>query len=266
MFPPVLGGIILNMFTCYSPILVFNEYQDRYISVPCGNCDNCQQRLRAEWDLRLYVESLHSVSSAFVTYTYEDDYLCVAHSYREFQLLHKRMRNDGMDFKFYHVSEFGETYGRPHNHELIFFKNDVDPLRLYDYAQYGIMDVGTVTPASIHYVTKWHVHPKYRVGESREQHGFTRQSKGLGSALLDQLTADNVRPSYKLPNGNILPVSRYYRKKIGLDLSDYIPDTVYDTIRKKHPSLSDSAIEDMITNLRNNQFNTQLTPRYDKLQ
>ncbi len=210
-----------------------DDWQDRYVQVPCGNCYPCQQRKRAEWDFRLLLEFYRSASAAFVTYTYEDEYLCIAHSYREFQLLHKRMRNDGLDFSFYHVSEFGETYGRPHNHELLFFRNSgYNPLELYKYKQYGRMDVGTLTRASVHYVTKWHVHPKYRVGESVERHGFTRMSKHLGDNLLHTgLTADTITPAYKL-DGDLFPMPRYYRKKTGFDASDGFWLSEYDLYRR----------------------------------
>lgn len=240
------------MYTCLSPLTIFNDCQDRYINVPCGHCYNCQMRKRAEWDLRLYVTSLYSKAAAFVTYTYEDDYLCVAHSYREFQLRHKRMRNDGLKFSFYHISEFGERFGRPHNHELIFFHDEIDPRIIYRYFDYGLMDVGSITSASIHYVTKWHVHPKYRSGESLECHGFSRMSKGLGAELLVNMDVDNFRPTYKLPNGSILPISRYYRKKLAIDSSDFIPKTIYDQFRHYYPGISDQGIQMMIMEIREN--------------
>lgn len=209
-------------------------------------------RKRAEWDLRLYITSLYAKATAFVTYTYDDDYLSLAHFYREFQLRHKRLRNDGCKFSFYHVSEFGERFGRPHNHELMFFYQDIDPRVLYRYYDYGIMDVGSVTPASIHYVTKWHVHPKYRAGESLECHGYTRMSKGVGAELLHNMTIDNFRSTYKLPNGNVLPLSRYYRKKLAVDSSDYVPQTIYDKFRQYYPGISDDGITMMIQEIRDN--------------
>lgn len=222
------------MYTCVSPVSVYVDYMDRNIDVPCGNCYPCQMRRRAEWDLRLMLEYYRSSVAAFVTYTYDDDYLCVAHSYREFQLLHKRMRNDGLRFRFYHVSEFGELRGRPHNHELLFFDNpDFDILELYGYGQYGLMDVGEVNRASIHYVTKWHVHPKYRRGESVEKHGFTRMSKAIGSLLLDNgLSADNIGKVIQL-DGDVFPTPRYYRKKTGVDSSDFVWRSRYEKFNKK---------------------------------
>lgn len=219
------------MYQCVNPVFLLNELHDRYEPVPCGNCYPCQMRKRAEWDFRLYIEYLYSAFTAFVTYTYEDDFLCIAHSYREFQLLHKRMRNDGLKFSFYHVSEFGELRGRPHNHELVFIKSapsGFTPLELYAYQQYGIMDVGTVTRASIHYVTKWHVHPKYRIGESIEQHGFTRQSKGLGADYLYGLDCDNIQPVISL-DGDLFPTPRYYRKKVGYLCDDFVWTSPFET-------------------------------------
>lgn len=237
---------------------------DDHVPKRCGNCYACQMRNRAEWDVRLRIEALYSVSCAFVTYTYEDDYLCIAHSYDEFQRLHKRMRNDGLVFRFYHVSEFGEAKGRPHNHELMFFKTDFNPLELYRYQSYGIMDVGTVTPASVHYVTKWHVHPKYRRGESRECHGFTQCSKGIGSDYLPGLTSENIQPVINL-DGDLLPTPRYYRRKVGYDATEHCFSSDFDRWHRK-TGLDYSTFLRRIADLDVKQLSDQHVVRISKLE
>lgn len=236
------------MYKCINPLSFFDRNTgDFHENIPCGHCYPCQMRKRAEWDLRLTVEAMFSVSSAFVTFTYDDENIGSAHDYRNFQLLHKRMRNDGIRFSFYHTSEFGTKKGRPHNHELIFFKSPFDHLLLYNYHHKGIMDVGTCSPASIHYVTKWHVHPKYRVGESLEKHGFTRMSKGLGSQLV--LYADSFKPVYKL-NGNLYPVSRYYRKRYSIDVSDFHHTSLWDDYHQKFPFVTYDYFLEYLNQLR----------------
>lgn len=256
------------MYSCYNPLwLPVGSSEVATQRVPCGQCYNCQMKKRAEWDLRLWIESLYHPVTAFVTYTYEDRYLDKAHDYKEFQHLHMRMYNHGLRFKFYHVSEFGEKYGRPHNHELMFIDNDIDPRELYQFRCYGIMDVGTLTPASIHYVTKWHVHPKYRIGESKEKHGFTEQSKSMGAQLLAHWSSDNFSSSYKLPDGSILPVSRYYRKKLGVQVPDYWTwKSEYMRYKDKFPYIT---LDDFFE-YYNSQFNylldKQLQQRYEKLE
>lgn len=247
------------MYKCINPRTFFDKNTGEcYSNEPCGECYPCQMRKRAEWDLRLQIEAMHSSSCAFVTFTYDDEYLPSAHDYRNFQLLHKCMRNAGISFTFYHISEFGTKKGRPHNHELYFFKSDFDHLLLYNYYHKGIMDVGTCTPASIHYVTKWHVHPKYRSGESKEKHGFSRCSKGLGSQLFFDST--NFSPTYKL-NGHVFPVSRYYRKRAGIEVVDFLYTTIWEDYHKKYPFASYCDFLESLRQLRkvnyNNQFQIQ---------
>lgn len=203
---------------CVTPLLLDGEY------VPCGHCYACQTIRRNEWDLRLRVQFMNSEYAAFVTLTYEDRYLPYMGivSIDDHQKFIGTLRSKARDvkFRYYCVGEYGETFGRPHMHYLLFFDKDIDIVRLVNESwPFGFTDVGDVTNKSIHYVTKWHINPKNRIGESREIHGFSKMSKGVGADLLDQLTVKNIRPTYCL-DGKRLPVSRYYRKKLGFVVAD----------------------------------------------
>lgn len=249
------------MYTCLNPLRIWKDGVG-YVDVPCGKCYDCQMRKRAEWDLRLQVEALHSEDCAFVTLTYDNDHLENL-SVRTTQLWLKSLRNKGFKFRYYGVAEFGELYGRPHYHFLIFFKEHTYPLLLYNTWDKGIMDVGSVTPAAIHYVTKWHVHPKYRIGESRELHGFTQPSKKLGFDLLDSFTIENVSPVYDL-NGNKLPVSRYYRKKLGYECSAPPKSHIYRYL-DAHPHLQRQDYRRYLKNQFEYSKNKQKSLRYEKV-
>lgn len=257
-----MGVLFLVMFKCVNPLFI------NMMPVPCGKCYNCQMRKRAEWDFRLQVQSMYSVDSLFITLTYSDDNL-EALSKRTLQLWFKDLRNKGLKFRYYAVGEYGERSGRQHYHVILFVESYSDQLpqkySLYSTWTKGIMDIGTVSDASIHYVTKWHVHPKYDKDNTREKHGFTLQSKYLGYGYLKSLTKDNYSPYVRL-NGNSFPLSRYYRKKLGVSVDeDAVVETFYQQFHNKYPHVSFREFQDVVRSQLTYSKNKQKSLRYEKI-
>lgn len=153
------------------------------ITVPCGKCLSCLQNRRADWSFRLKEELRNSSTAYFVTLTYQDKYLPYSDygSTLEKQALQKwlkrlriqQQRESKSDstlsmskkIRYYAVGEYGEERGRPHYHVILFnvISKDIqktlnrswqskDPLTKKTEPT-GTVDIGTVTPASIHYVT-----------------------------------------------------------------------------------------------------------------
>lgn len=60
---------------CLNPINIRNP--DREIggtlTVPCGRCLACLSRRRAEWRVRMEIETMHSTSAYFITLTYDEN-------------------------------------------------------------------------------------------------------------------------------------------------------------------------------------------------
>lgn len=148
--------------------------------MPCGKCNFCLVNRRNDWTFRLTQEHKKSTSAHFVTLTYTDDSVPVVMLEKPFndqyafltlekvhlQLFIKRLRKKFPHIKgpkgirYYAVGEYGTKTQRPHYH-LIIFNLDVYGVELQKLMletwQYGQVHVGEVTPASIHYVTKFHV-------------------------------------------------------------------------------------------------------------
>lgn len=104
---------------CLHPICVNG------IKYPCGKCPVCVHNAREALANRFLLESQHSVSTYFLTLTYNDD--CLPHYYgipcfdkKQVQSFIKRLRNDIPKFKMFLTSEFGDRTGRPHYHMLLF--------------------------------------------------------------------------------------------------------------------------------------------------
>lgn len=98
-----------------------------HVLVPCGKCLACRINKRREWTLRLLHEEIYSSSSYFVTLTYDDDHVpyddngnqCVCKS--DVRLWFKRLRHKfGDGIRYFLNSEYGETFGRPHYHAILF--------------------------------------------------------------------------------------------------------------------------------------------------
>lgn len=121
-----------------------------HIFVPCGKCLACRINRRREWTLRLLHEEIYSTSSYFVTLTYDDDHVpyddngnqCVCK--RDVQLWLKRLRKKfGDGIRYFLNSEYGETFGRPHYHAIVFnlpptFAPDAKTIIRYDRGRKSI--------------------------------------------------------------------------------------------------------------------------------
>lgn len=153
--------------TCLHPLKIINPKLDRsgynlsfecdvkrferhygkeaYLTVPCGKCEACIERKSNDWACRIYHEWLYSDSSAFFTLTYSDEFLTyndVVIDYagyyehlevpvlckRDVQLFMKRLRKKlGNGLRFFLGGEYGEQFGRPHYHFVLFnYPKDVD--------------------------------------------------------------------------------------------------------------------------------------------
>ena len=124
-------------------------FRPRYIgklgfAVPCGKCFECRVRRSREWSFRLVGEARHSDSCCMVTLTYDDEHLPQdgSVSRREVQLFMKRLRKAVAPcrVRFFACGEYGDKFGRPHYHimlfgysfpDSVFFKKDNKGTRLF---------------------------------------------------------------------------------------------------------------------------------------
>lgn len=159
------------------------------VMLPCGKCVGCKRDAARQWATRLSHEALMNEHSAFVTLTYDDDHLPEGMNLRlrDFQLFMKRLRKalsvpytdllTGVRkriwpvIRYLHVGEYGEQYGRPHYHALIFGADFSDKYlwrRSGEHRYYrspllerawgnGNCEFGMVTPASAMYCLEYMV-------------------------------------------------------------------------------------------------------------
>lgn len=207
---------------CFKPI-----YIDNVGTVPCGKCVGCRIARTREWALRLLHESCYFDKTCFLTLTYDDEHLPRTGGLvkSHLQLFFKLMRLD-YDIKYFACGEYGDLFGRPHYHVILFginrdsecFYDDDDGKSRCVYWHNGFINVGNVSVDSINYVTGY-VQKKYSGKLAKEMYGdklvpFCVMSKGLGKRyLIDNVgyAINHVSMRYK---GKDVGLPRYYKKII----------------------------------------------------
>lgn len=213
-------------------------YFDR-VTVPCGKCAECLAKKRADWSFRLNQELKVSESAFFITLTYNEESNIGDLDKRHIQLFLKRLRRS-MNMKvkyikkevkngklrYFLVGEYGPLTNRPHYHIIMFNLPQGCVGEIEDIWGKGQIKVGNVTPASIHYVTKYVINKNQELldkdtGELIERKPFAMMSlkPGLGSNYLE----DKNLMKYHKKNGSDLTVNlgghkqrlpRFYQDKI----------------------------------------------------
>jgi tRNA(Ile)-lysidine synthase TilS/MesJ len=169
---------------CYKPVNGYRKPNGQWtgkdedfyppMTRPCGYCVGCRFRHQQQWTTRcLHEEKMHNETSSFITLTYNPKNL-PAHAGLDYTHWQKfirslKKRNKGKSIRYYAVGEYGENFGRPHFHAILFGHHFDDKVptgkkNLYKSNQLlsawctsnqeprGYVSVGDVTPESISYV------------------------------------------------------------------------------------------------------------------
>lgn len=226
--------------------IVFNRsfaYADLPVTVPCGQCMGCRLSRSRQWAIRCVHEAQAHAENCFITLTYSDDNIPDDRSLRvrDFQLFLKRLRrNTANRIRFYHCGEYGELYGRPHYHALIFghdfpdklLWNTSNNLPLYRSATLeqlwtmGYSSIGEVTFQSAAYVARYllkkitgdpaqehyeYVNPETgEVTQRKPEYTTMSRRPGIGRAWLDKYLSDVYPDDFIVIKGVKMPVPRYY--------------------------------------------------------
>ena len=144
---------------------------------PCGYCTGCRFKQQQQWTVRcLNEQTTHNETSSFITLTYNQQQL-PAHAGLDYTHWQKfirslKKRNNGKSIRYFGVGEYGDNFGRPHFHAILFGHHFDDKIPLLgnktknlyrsqslqsawctsDQEPRGYVSVGDVTPESISYV------------------------------------------------------------------------------------------------------------------
>ena len=186
-------------------------YNVRPQTVPCGRCRGCRHARSLAWATRCVHEASLHKQNTFVTLTFAPEHLPDDWSLdvRHFQLFMKRLRKEfGSGIRFYHCGEYGEKYGRPHYHAIL-FGLDFPDRRLHEKTPQGhnlytsrILDrlwpyghalIGDVTFQSAAYVARY-IFKKINGDLAEEHYTFTVPTTGEIVRRKPEYTTMSRRP------------------------------------------------------------------------
>lgn len=212
---------------CFHPILINRNDPENCREVPCGKCPACRRNYQLQWIIRLVEELKHSEAGFFVTLTYSDENEPGFDKPRVQKFLNRlqhRAKYRGSILKYFLVSEYGDTTGRPHHHALFFLDKYLDDFSNYIAKcwQFGFITISDINGARINYVTGYCL-KKFNVDWSDLPDRLNPDkcrliSKGLGVGYLSdrikKYHKDGLVTQYSLAGqyGSSLP--RYYKEKI----------------------------------------------------
>lgn len=183
---------------CRSPYFVDIKGNPKAIPVPCGRCPPCQRRRINDWVFRLLQEDKVSVTSYFVTLTYDNDSVPLSPrgwmtlNKSDYQKYMKRLRKlSPRKLKYYAVGEYGSKTDRPHYHAIIFnaLPDDIVDAWSVNGVPIGNVFIGNVSGDSIGYTAKY-ISKESRIPvHARDDRikEFSLMSKGLGKCYLDDV-------------------------------------------------------------------------------
>lgn len=212
------------------------------ITVPCGKCLICLQNKRADWTFRLTEELRDAKSANFLTLTYDAEHIPLLWNEqtlnkKHIQLFLKRLRQkqakvelspryqklrayDALKWpkiKYYCTGEYGTETQRPHYHMIIF---NVKPEIQEQYDKiwgHGYVQSGTVTTASIHYVTKYCIQTKHKYDNKEDEFSLMSTRPPIGQSYIKRSAhwhKQNKRYNVISQNGTPQRMPRYYKDAI----------------------------------------------------
>jgi hypothetical protein len=213
---------------CYAPINIpdpkFKSKAIR-IEVPCGKCAGCLQSRREDWTNRIMYEMDISTSAHFITLTYSDENITFGKTFptlvkSDLQNFLKRLRKriEPNKIRYYAVGEYGTRTLRPHYHIIMFNlpHNMVEEVELS--WKNGFAKIGTVTRASVHYVTKYHINKNIYPEGSEPSFVLMSRKPGIGYNYIDKYRAyhdGQINRCYILQPGGIKSrLPRYYKDRL----------------------------------------------------
>lgn len=217
---------------CVSPNLIFphrsvewcDRNEEKPMLVPCGKCLACLSNKRNDWSFRLEQEYKYSKGAHFVTLTYDQKHYpsdgCLDKRHVQLYLKRLRKRDGTNSIRYYAVGEYGSKSGRAHYHILL-FNADEKNIRLAwcdsKGAPIGIVHVGTVTSASVAYVTKYIIQkPEHLEGRTKPFSLMSRKYGIGGKYLTDEMVNWHREgdKNYCIREGQKIRLPRFYREKV----------------------------------------------------
>ncbi|QCS37181.1 replication initiation protein [Tortoise microvirus 65] len=242
---------------CSSPFFLetVKDYRGRPVPLACRVCNTCRADRVSYWERRAKYEWNNSISSAFVTFTYDNDNVPIGRTgqqslrrddlHRYIDTLRHRLKKDKVlparcipDFSFIACGEYGDSFGRPHYH-VLFFGLDFANCAKYLKTSWrnGSIKVDPVKNGAIRYVISYMSKELY--GDRRDEEYFDWDieapflmcSRGFGSGLFET-QRNNIREYGAMKFGTkFFSVPPYWKNKF-IDMDIEKADARYENARR----------------------------------
>lgn len=235
------------------------------LQIPCGKCIGCRLEYSRQWAIRAVHEALMHEENMFITLTYDNDHCPSSLRLDHFQRFMKRLRKHfaPRKIRFFHCGEYGEHFGRPHYHaiifgacfhDLVYFRTDhgnrtyISPT-LQKLWPYGFSLIGDVTFESCAYVARYitkkitgpdadehYLDPT--TGELRKPEYVTMSRRpGIGRSFLEKYKGDVYNYDRVLIRGHLSRPPKFYDRCLeDLDPDEYSKVTL-SRLDRKHKML-----------------------------
>lgn len=246
-------------------------FHDLPVALPCGGCDGCLLERARQWAIRCVHESEMHRENCFVTLTYADEHLPLRGSLdkSDFQKFMKRLRKEVGRVRFFHSGEYGDQFGRPHYHALLFGWMPSDRIYLGERKglpvwrspllerlwPYGRSEVGTVTFDSACYVARYVLKKRGKPGEfgllvdqetgevfgKAEPYSTMSRRPGIGARWLEKFGREVAVHGSVVSRGREVKPPRYYDVAVELVYPELFEKVRQD--RRKKRSRKDESPE-----------------------
>lgn len=203
---------------CFNPF--FKRMPEGVVCFPCGNCPTCRASQSMIWSLRMHLESMYYKENAFITLTYSPEHLPEFSSLKpsHLQSFFKRLRRHlPYRIRYYACGEYGDRFGRPHYHAVIFGLKQEDFPLVHKSWSFGMVDCQVPNMEAFQYVAGY-VNKKlgkvkeWKFANPYQVPPFQRCSLGLGLRfIMEQVPF--FSPILKLGD-KIRYIGRYLRNKL----------------------------------------------------
>lgn len=207
-----------------------------HIPIPCRKCIGCRLDHAQAWTVRIMHEAQMASNSTFISLTYSDEHLpkdgeiAVAILQKFIKRLRKRVK---IPIRHYSVGEYGDNYGRPHYHCVIFGYDFPDRAK-HKYDQntqswsytseelsktwpYGYSIIQDLVLGNAAYIARYVTKKlsgdnvdKYK-GKKPEFACMSRKP-GIGATWFNQFYTDLYPSDFVIIDGKRFPIPAYYDK------------------------------------------------------
>lgn len=198
---------------------------------PCGSCMSCRIAHRTDWEFRIYQETMYELNkgnySTFATLTYNDSFLpftdkgqptCsntdIDKFIKQFKYASKKKMN--RTYKTYIVTEYGDTFGRPHAHAIIMGLNpEYRNLVSFSWLKGHVMCL-PVLSGGIRYVLKYMDKQIFQDDKIKEIYGDRTppkswKSHGIGLVYIKDHIEELLDNDGYVFHGTKFPLSAYMK-------------------------------------------------------